>query len=459
VTPSKMGVGQVAFFAAFAIFSYGLYVNLSKPVETYVMEENGYFGKGSPKPDDQSIKPFKVSVPDEELKVLKDRLKSARIGHEQLEDVPDFRYGFNLKTLRQYQDYWLNKYDWRKHEATLNSFTQFTTQIEGLNVHFLHVKPANKYKKVVPLLLAHGWPGNVFEFYKIIPMLTDPEKHGFGNDIAFEVIAPSIPGYGWSEAAHKTGLNTATTARIFNKLMTQRLKFKKYIAQGGDWGSSIVSNIGRFFPQNVYGIHLNMIIAGLDKPTSFLRLIIGSYFPSIAFSNPQHAGYSLKDELVQFIKESGYFHIQATKPDTVGVSLNDSPLGLLAYIGEKFSTWTNKLHTSLEDGGIERKFTKDEIITIVMIYWLNQNIISSQRFYREHFADHLVRDVTKIFVTVPTGYSAFANDLISPTPVEIARNYYNITHYNSFGDGGHFAAFEMPKYLAKDIFAFAKKIQ
>jgi microsomal epoxide hydrolase len=128
---------------------------------------------------------------------LKDRLKSARIGHEQLEDVPDFSYGFNLQTLRKYHDYWLNKYDWRKHEAELNAFPQFKTQIEGLQVHFIHVKPpTNKYKRVVPLLLAHGWPGNVYEFYKIIPIYTDPEKHGLGTDLAFEVVAPSIPGYG-----------------------------------------------------------------------------------------------------------------------------------------------------------------------------------------------------------------------------------------------------------------------
>jgi len=327
-----------------------------------------------------------------------------------------------------------------------------------LQIHFLHVKPpANSYKKVVPLLIVHGWPGNVYEFYKIIPMLTDPKKHGIPYDFAFEVVAPSIPGYGWSEAAHKTGLNTLTTARIFKKLMQDRLKFKKFIAQGGDWGSGVVSHLGRFFPESVYGVHVNMLFISLEDLSSAFKALLGSYYPSLVFSDPAFSTYSLKNIFFDIIKESGYFHIQATRPDTVGVGLNDSPLGLLAYIGEKFSVWTNKLYMSLDDGGLEKKYTKDEILTIVTIYWINQNILSSARYYKENFSTQEIRDVNKIFVKAPTGYAAFPNDIGSAVPIEMARKTHNITQYTLMRDGGHFAAFEVPKVLANDVFAFARK--
>ncbi|KAI6185703.1 Epoxide hydrolase [Aphelenchoides besseyi] len=452
-----MSLGKVIFVGALAIFAYGLYANLSKPTKKYVPPTSGYYGQGAEKPDDPAIKPFKINVPEETLKDLKNRLRNSRIGHEQLEDVRDFSYGFNLKTLLEFKDHWLNKYDWRKYEAILNGFPQFKTQIEGLQIHFLHVKPDTKrYKKTVPLLLVHGWPGNVFEFYKIIPMLVDPQNNGLNSDLAFEVIAPSIPGYGWSEAAHKRGLSTVSTAQIFNKLMTDRLKFKRYFAQGGDWGSAITSNIARFYPENLYGLHLNMIAGNLNSPTKLFKMIFGSYFPSLFWSQPEYAQYNLSAILIQAIKESGYMHIQATKPDTVGVSLNDSPIGLLAYIGEKFSGWTNELFVSMENGGLE-KFTKDEILTIITIYWVNQNILPSQRFYREFFADPEIRDLSDQYISVPTGYAAFSHDLIPPPPVELVRLSVNLTHYKYERDGGHFAAFEVPKALAREIFAFAKK--
>ncbi|KAI6237897.1 Epoxide hydrolase [Aphelenchoides besseyi] len=454
-----MGLGKVIFVGALAIFVYGLYANLSKPTKKYVPPASGYYGRGAEKPDDPAIKPFKINVPEETLKDLKDRLRNSRIGHEQLEDAKDFSYGFNLKTLLEFKDHWLNKYDWRKYEAILNGFPQYKTQIEGLQIHFLHVKPDTKrYKKTVPLLLVHGWPGNVFEFYKIIPMLVDPQNHGINSDLAFEVIAPSIPGYGWSEAAHKRGLSTVSTARIFNKLMTDRLKIKRYFAQGGDWGSAITSNIARFYPENLYGLHLNMLISNLNLPTRLFKMIFGSYFPSLVWSQPEYAQFSLSAILVKAIKESGYMHLQATKPDTAGVSLNDSPIGLLAYIGEKFSGWTNDLFESMESGGLEERFTKDEILTIITIYWVNQNILPSQRFYREFFANSEIRESTDQYISVPTGFTAFPHDLISPPPVELVRLSVNLTHYKMERDGGHFAAFEVPKILAREVFAFAKKL-
>ncbi|KAF1625281.1 UNVERIFIED_CONTAM: Epoxide hydrolase 1, partial [Eudyptes robustus] len=414
----------------------------------------GYYGSGEPKPDDTSIKPFKIQVADKDIQDLKDRLKSARIGHQQLEDVPDFEYGFPLSTLQQWRDHWLNKYDWRKHEAQLNAFPQFTTQVEGLRIHFIHAKPPAGYKKVVPLLLAHGWPGNVYEFYKLIPMLTDPKKHGLGDKVAFEVVAPSIPGYGWSEASHKRGLSVFVVARIFKKLMTDRLKFPKYLVQGGDWGSVVANAQGKLYPESLIGVHLNLAMLNMAHPATFIRQIIGSYFPSLVFEDPAFSEFSLKKDLFFMVKESGYLHIQATKPDTVGVGLNDSPLGLLAYIGEKFSTWTNPSFVQAKDGGLEKFFTKDEVLTIISIYWFNQNILPSQRLYRESFHNPDYLKFQDMYNSAPTGVSYFPHDLVA-SPKELLLHSMNLTHYTVQKDGGHFAAFQLPKVLAEDVFKFA----
>ncbi|KAE9549743.1 hypothetical protein FO519_007054, partial [Halicephalobus sp. NKZ332] len=393
------------------------------------------------------------------LQDLKDRIKRTRIGHSGLEDIQDFTYGFNLKTLKQFQDYWLEKYDWRKSEALLNKFNQFTTEIEGLKIHFIHSKPPEKkYLKVIPLLIVHGWPGNIFEFYKIIPMLNDPNSFfKEKSDFAFEVVAPSIPGYGWSEASKKSGLDQIATARIFNKLMKDRLKFQKYLVQGGDWGSLVVSNIGRMYPENIFGVHLNIAFTPRKLKATLLQ-IFGSFFPRLFWKHREFDSYSLKSTFFETLKESGYMHIQATKPDTVGVGLNDSPVGLMTYILEKFSTWTNPSFRDLPDGGLEKKFTKDELLTIIMIYWVNGNILSSQRYYKEFFSYPERMSLANKYITAPVGLASFPYDIVGRTPIEVVETTYNLTHYTLMKDGGHFAAFEMPNELAEDVFVFMKKL-
>ncbi|KAI1719848.1 alpha/beta hydrolase fold domain-containing protein [Ditylenchus destructor] len=416
-----MVIKQAIFFGLVSVVLCSLYYLFTGSSQTkLVVPEDGYYGTGDKKGDNPTIIPFKINFPDSSLQELKSRLKNSRIGHSQLEDVDNFEYGITLSTLREFQEYWLNHYDWRKYEEKLNSFPQFTTQIEGLKVHFIHAKPPSKagYKRVIPLLIVHGWPGNVFEFYKIIPMLTDPRTYlqgkGLPDDLAFEVIAPSIPGYGWSEQPRKSGFDQLATARILNKLMVDRLKFKKYVAQGGDWGAFVVTLIGRMFPSRVHGVHLNHIPIVSNGVFSFLHAIVGSVAPQLVFSAPEFADYSLKKLFMGLLQESGYFHIQATKPDTVGVALNDSPIGLMAYILEKFSTWTNPAFTNLADGGLEKKFTKDELLTIITTYWLSGNILSSQRYYKEFARNPLSTALSQRYTTVPHGYAAFPYDFRQP---------------------------------------------
>jgi microsomal epoxide hydrolase len=355
----------------------------------------------------------------------------------------------------------MNVYNWRKWEKELNKFDQFKTQIEGLNVHFYHVKPpANKYVHVRPLLLVHGWPGSVFEFHKIIPMLTDPQSMKIDSKVAFEVIAPSIPGYGWSDAPKKKGFSPIAAARVFGKLM-DRLTFKKYYCQGGDWGSLITTVLAQIHPERVTGLHINMAIASpMAFPGIIVKSLVGLLLPSLVL-NPSdyYKVYPVGDKISLMLQESGYFHIQATKPDTVGFALQDSPMGLAAYIIEKFSTWTNPAYRDLSDGALTKHFSMDELLTNVMIYWTTGTIVSSQRFYKEHFQAPELPIYEKASVLVPTGIAAFPYELLTQPRNFLAYKFLNITSYTDMARGGHFAAFEEPRLLADDIYRFAATVE
>lgn len=444
---------------ALASAAYLIFHSLSSSKLEVKVEEHGWYGVGDPRADDPEVYPFKVEVAEGELQSLKERLRNSRISHAPLEDSNDFRYGFNANELEVFRQHWLTNYDWRKHEQTINQFKQFKTEIEGIKVHFIRQTAAVGYKKVLPLLIIHGWPGNVYEFYKLIPMLVDPKKHGISSGIAFEVIAPSIPGYGWSSEPKRTGFSQVACARLFRKLM-ERLGFKRFYLQGGDWGAIIAVNLAKLYPAQVAGVHLNMMPVLPDSSVTVAVLeLMGSLFPKWTFSSPDHHTHSIFGKLWEIAVESGYMHLQATKPDTVGAALNDSPIGLAAYILEKFSTWTNADHRMLEDGGLTRKFTRDELLTIVMIYWLNRNIVSSQRFYREFFTDQRNRDLSKLYLTAPTAHLCGLNELFDRTPPEISSRMCNLTRYASVEDMGHFAAFEMPRPVAVDVHDFVASLE
>uniref|UniRef100_T1IXJ3 Epoxide hydrolase n=1 Tax=Strigamia maritima TaxID=126957 RepID=T1IXJ3_STRMM len=403
---------------------------------------------------DEKVYPFKIAVSDKVLDDLKSRLQNARFS-EPLEGA-DFQYGFNTNYLKEVVEYWKTKYNWREHEKSFNQFDGYKTQIDGIDIHFLHVKPKNipVNKKVLPLLLIHGWPGSVYEFYKILPILTTPREN---SSFVFEVICPHIPGYGFSEAPHRTGFGPLEASQTFDKLMS-RLGFNKYYVQGGDWGSFIAMHMAIYFPNRVNGLHTNF--ARIATKGQYIKMLIGSLWPSVLVDDKNYNKlYPVIGNFLFALSETGYLHIQATKPDTVGVGLNDSPVGLAAYTLEKFSTWVNPSYKTLADGGLTKKFTLDELLTNVMLYWVTGSITSSVRFYKEFILQNHLKIVPSHFINVPTAIAAFPHEL-GCTPESLTHHQFsNLVQYTDMPRGGHFAAFEEPYLLADDIYCFVKKVE
>ncbi|XP_061481025.1 epoxide hydrolase 1 isoform X2 [Rhineura floridana] len=441
-----------------------IYLFLTKKEEEKLSMGDGWWGKGQ-KPDseeDSTVHPFKVETSEAEINYIHRRLDEARFA-EPLEDS-QFRYGFNSAYLRKVVSYWRNQFNWKKQVELLNKFPQFKTKIEGIDVHFLHVKPSHvpDGQSAQPLLMIHGWPGSVYEFYKIIPLLMDPASHGLSGKHVFEIICPSIPGYGFSEASHKRGFNSVCAARVFYKLML-RLGFHEFYIQGGDWGWLICTNLAQIAPSHVKGMHLNMAGVPAMGFKHLLAILLGQYFPGLfGFQDVDvQQMFPFKAKMLnKLLVESGYAHIQATKPDTAGCGLNDSPVGLAAYILEKFSTWTDPAFQNLEDGGLEKKFTLDDLLTNIMIYWVSGCIVSSMRFYKENLGKGIgVHKHEKVSVQVPTGIATFPNEVLYTPKSWAQQKYVNIVSFNYMPRGGHFAAFEEPELLAADILQFVEKME
>lgn len=417
---------------------------------------SGWWGKGSRATytEDQSVRKFSINVSDKVLENLKVQLKST-VYPEPLENA-NFEYGFNSDYLKTVIDYWINKYDWKKQEAKINSFSHFKTQIDGIDVHFMHVKPKSVGPKirVLPLIMVHGWPGSFVEFLDIVQLLTKPDPK---RDFVFEIVVPSIPGYGFSEAAHQKGFNQMSAAYVFDKLM-QRLGYTYYYAHGGDWGSAIVHNMAVFYPERVKAMHVTMVM-GRDT-WSTLKMFIGTVFPSLVVDEKDYKKlYPLKDTFFRIMRESGYMHIQATKPDTVGIALANSPAGLAAYILEKFSTWTMPDGPHYADGLLTKKFNMDQLLTNVMVYYVTNTITSSVRFYKEWNLNEYQPELDTAIVHVPAGVAIFPNELLAMPKNFLGNKFPKLVSYTDHPRGGHFAAFEEPELLATDIWKFVEIVE
>ncbi len=373
------------------------------------------------------IQPFSVNILQQALDDLKLRLKNTRWTDE-IRDS-GWNYGTNLSYIKELTDYWLNKFDWRKVENEINGYPNFLADIDGHKIHFLHIK--SNAKKSIPLIITHGWPGSFLEMMKLIPLLTT------NSEFSFDLVIPSVIGFGFSDKITHQGCNSAFVADLWHKLMNE-LEYNKYGAQGGDIGSGISTWLSLKYPNNVIGLHLNYIS--------------GSYKPYIK------EGEQLSEEVVSFqktgadwsAKEGAYACMHSTKPITLAYGLNDSPVGLCAWIIEKLNGWSDN------KGNVENIFTKDELLANVTLYWLTQTIHSSIRIYNENSKKPMALG-EKDFIKVPVGFAKFPKELPTPPRSYIEKGL-NIQHWTEMPDGGHFAAMEQPNLLAKDITDFFKAL-
>jgi pimeloyl-ACP methyl ester carboxylesterase len=380
-----------------------------------------------------SAQTFAIQIDDDVLSDLQQRLQRIRWPDEIAGAGWD--YGTNLDYLKQLVAYWRDAYDWRAQERLLNSFPQFQATIDGFGLHFLHIK--GQGPRPMPLIISHGWPGSFFEMYKIIGPLTDPASHGGSEQDAFDVVVPSLPGYGFSQRPNERGMNVARIAELFLRLMRDELGYQRFGAQGGDWGSSITSRLGYAYPQHLIGIHLNMISSRLAVQESE-RL----------GDSPELQRW--RAQLQHYRQDEGaYSRIQGTRPQTLAYGLNDSPAGLAGWIIEKFRAWSDC------QGDVERAFSKDELLTNIMIYWVTQTINSSTRLYYE--VDHTPGPMFGR-VDVPTGVAAFPHEIVVPVR-SIAERIYNIQRWSVMQAGGHFAALEQPEALVHEIRAFFRPLR
>jgi len=360
-----------------------------------------------------SIEPFRIRVDDDALSDLRRRLAHTRFP-DRIDDT-GWEYGISVDSLHELVAYWRDEYDWRAHEARLNELPHFRTTIDDQQIHFVHVRSSRP--DAFPLLLMHGWPGTFTEFLDVIPRLTD----------TFDLIVPSLPGYGFSAPTQTRGWDVPRIARAFTELMA-RLGYTRYGAQGGDWGAQIATRIGALDPEHCVAIHLNMPIAQRPDEAVELSADDKAGLAALAHFQRDEAGYSLE---------------QSTKPQTVGVALNDSPAALLGWLIEKFRAWSDC------DGDPENAFTRDQLLTIVSIYWFTQTSASAARLYWEHRNSKEAQQ----YVSVPTGVARYPKEVLRfPRPwVERA---YNVTHWAEMPRGGHFAAMEQPEIFAADLRAF-----
>ncbi len=376
---------------------------------------------------------YKVRVPPAVLADLKRRLAKTRWPDEI--QGAGWDYGANLAYLKKLCAYWQRSFDWRKQERLLNSFPQFKAKVDGIGIHFVHVR--GKGPKPFPLILTHGWPGSFFEFYKAIPLLTDPGAYGGNPSDSFDVVVPSLPGYGFSDRPRERGIHLGRVGDLFAKLMTDVLGYQRYGAQGGDWGAGVTTRLGLSDARHVAGIHLNMVL-GRAAAT-----FTGPPSPEVETWRKEYEQWRAE--------EAAYSQIQGTKPQTLAYGLNDSPAGLAAWIVEKFRRWSDC------NGDVESAFTRDELLTNITIYWVTQTINSSVRFYYEN--SHGAPIITPgQRVEVPTGVAVFPKEIIKP-PRSIAERGYNITRWTQMPRGGHFAAMEQPELLVQDVREFFREFR
>ena len=378
------------------------------------------------------IKPFKVEISNEILQNINSKVKNYQ-WHE-MPDDGGWDYGTNLDYMKEFAEYWSSKFDWRKTEEKINKFRNFKTNIEGIDIHFIHEKGSGSNPK--PLLLNHGWPGSIVEFLDIIDQLAHPENYGGNIEDSFDVIVPSLPGYGFSGRPSRP-IGPRKMASIFNSLMTNSLGYEKYISQGGDFGGTICTWLAYDFPESLLGIHINILITRHpDGPQT-----------------KEEIEWQERFKVEQRI-EDGYRTQQSTKPQTLSYAMMDSPVGVAAWMIEKMRGWSD-----IKDGNIESVYSKDILLSNIMIYLVTKTFNTSTWIYygrREEGGRSLPKD--HLPLKVPTAIAKFPKEYLEWAPRSYVERIYNVKQWTNMPAGGHFAALEKPDLLIKDIREFGKKL-
>src|SRR5262245_22090097 len=388
----------------------------------------------------QDVRPFKVQVDDAVLRDLKERLARTRFPDE-IDGA--WGYGVDLSYMKALVSHWRDNYDWRVHEKQLNQFPQFMTRIDGVDIHFIHQR--SKEKNALPLVLVHGWPGSVYEFHKIIGPLTDPVAHGGKAEDAFHVVCPSLPGFGFSGKPRTPGWSMSRMSDVIAKLMS-RLGYERYGAQGGDWGAGVSRWLGTYDSAHVVGVHLNFVGGSPLKKDD----------PWAGVTPKERA--RVEERQKELDNHRAYAVIQGTRPQTLGYALNDSPAGLAAWIIDKFWAWSD------HGGKLENSFTKDELLTNVMIYWVTETSPSSARIYFERQHNLPRPESMSAFQNTgkpaPVGFALFPKEINVPPRAWVERAMGGtLFHWTEMPRGGHFAAMEQPQLLVADMRTFFRKVR
>jgi len=398
----------------------------------------------SPTAIDDAIRPFHISVPESELLELRQRVLATRWPDK--ETVTDQTQGVQLAKIQGLVHYWGTDYDWRKAEARLNALPQFVTTIDGLDIHFIHVR--SRHPNAMPLLITHGWPGSVLELEKTIGPLTDPTAYGGSAEDAFDVVIPSMPGYGFSQRPTGSGWNPERIGRAWAVLM-QRLGYTRYVSQGGDWGSVIADVMARQAPPGLLGIHVNMPATVPDDVVKALN-----------DGGPEPAGLSAKETVAYeslsefFGKNAGYGAMMVTRPQTVGYGLSDSPAGLAAWMYDKFAQWT------YSGGEPERSLTPDEMLDDITLYWLTNSAVSSARLYWENNNNNFSASAQRTGeISLPVAVTVFPGEIYRAPRTWATRAYPHLIYFNEVDKGGHFAAWEEPELFATELRAAFRSLR
>ena len=385
-----------------------------------------------------AVQRFRIEIPDAVLADLRERLARTRLADDFAND--GWQYGTNAAYLKELLDYWQNGFDWRAQEKRINEFAHFKTEIEGMPIHFIHEK--GKGPKPMPLILSHGWPWTFWDLHKVIRPLADPAAFGGDPADAFDVVVPSLPGYGFSTPLKTTGINFWRTADLWVKLMRDVLGYDKFSAEGGDWGSIVTAQLGHKYAEHLHGVYVHL--------TAPLDLFQGT-LPEPSEYGPGEEGLFEKN-VHFFMAESAYSALQMTKPQTLAFALEDSPAGLASWLVEKRRTWSDC------GGDVEKRFSKDDLLTTFTIYWATRSFGTSARYYYEctHNPWRPSHDRRPV-VQSPTGIGVFQDVVILPK--SWAERYYNLKHWSVMKSGGHFAPMEEPELLVEDVRKFFRTMR